>query len=333
MTMAGAHLDFAVDNWKPAADSLRANFAPGTKVYHSDVSEFITGQDINHHVDILHLSPPCQVWSPAHTVPGRNDEINEAILFSCGPVLRKLKPRLFTLEQTFGILHDRFSQYFSRLMADFTECGYSTRWAVLNLATFGVPQPRKRLIILGAGPGESLPDFPKPTHSLDGRTRPGFKPLVTVRQALEPLCNNVHSGIDHQPVPLRIPKPPWDPDRILNNTITCNGGRDNYHWDGTREFTIAEFALLQGFPLEHIFVGSKTDKKRQIGNAFPPKVVKTFYEHLIGWLDQTDGIRNRPKGLPPPGAVVYDLEIEDLASGGIKSIGSGSSLDDPMEID
>lgn len=365
MTMAGAHVIFAVDNWKPAADSLRANFEPATKVFHSCVTDLIHNPELSFYVDILHLSPPCQVWSPAHTIPGKNDEANEAILFSCGDWLKRLKPRLFTVEQTFGILHDRFSQHFSRLIADFTEAGYSTRWQVVNLATFGVPQPRKRLVILGAGPGESLPEFPRPTHSLDPCPGTGLKPFVTARQALAPL-RALGYAPDHHTVPLRTPKTPWDPDRLLTNTITCNGGKDNYYWDGLREFTIAEFALLQGFPLEHRFCGSKTDKKRQIGNAFPSKVVRVLYEHLMDWLDQCDGMRWRPKDLPPMGIQVVELEPEPIvldeddegeevnpvlryqhqqqgqrrmAQGLERSIytasssGSGSSWDDPMNID
>ncbi|KAM7208883.1 S-adenosyl-L-methionine-dependent methyltransferase [Naviculisporaceae sp. PSN 640] len=313
MTMAGAHVVFAADNWTPAVESLKANFEPATKVFHSCVTDLVHSPEIDFYVDILHLSPPCQVWSPAHTRPGRNDDANEAILFSCSPWLKKLKPRLFTIEQTFGILHERFSAHFNRLIADFTEAGYSIRWQVVNLATFGVPQPRKRLIIIGAGPGEVLPEFPKPTHSLDARRGSGgLKPFVTVRQTLSPLAETEEYVHDHNPSTLRTPKTPWNPDRLLTNTITCNGGKDNYHWDGFREFSIAEFALLQGFPLGHVFCGTKTDKKRQIGNAFPSKVVRALYEYLMDWLDECDGIRERPKGLPPIGVQVVDLEPEPI---------------------
>ncbi|KAM7221028.1 S-adenosyl-L-methionine-dependent methyltransferase, partial [Rhypophila decipiens] len=312
MTMAGAFVEFAVDNWDRAVQSLETNFAPVTKVYHSDVTDMISNPGVGH-VDILHLSPPCQVWSPAHTVPGKNDAMNEAILFSCGGLLEKFKPRMFTLEQTFGILHERFNDHFSRLMADFVELGYSIRWQVVNLATFGLPQPRKRLIILGAGPGETLPDFPKPTHCLDRHGHHGLKPFVSARQAIAHLDDNWDwdYGPDHQYLPLRMRKPPWDPDRLMN-TITCGGGHNNHHWDGEREFTTLEFAALQGFPLEHKFVGSKTDKKKQIGNAFPPKVVKVFYEHLIACLDKIDNIPHRPKGYPPPGVQVHDIDPEPI---------------------
>ncbi|KAK3945724.1 hypothetical protein QBC46DRAFT_403400 [Diplogelasinospora grovesii] len=52
---------------------------------------------------------------------------------------------------------------------------------------------------------------------------------------------------------------PWGPNRPLPYTITC-GGSENYHWDGTRDFTPLEYATLQGsselmlksFPWWHI---------------------------------------------------------------------------------
>ncbi|KAM7205565.1 S-adenosyl-L-methionine-dependent methyltransferase [Rhypophila sp. PSN 637] len=347
MTMAGAFVEFAVDNWDRAVQSLEANFAPETNVYHLEVTDMISNPGVGH-VDILHLSPPCQVWSPAHTVPGKNDAMNEAILFSCGGLLEKFKPRMFTLEQTFGILHERFNAHFSRLMADFVELGYSIRWQVVNLATFGLPQPRKRLIILGAGPGETLPDFPKPTHCLDRHGHHGLKPFVSARQAIAHLEDNWEwdDGPDHQYLSLRTLKPPWDPDRLMN-TITCGGGHNNHHWDGERELSILEFAALQGFPIEHKFVGSKTDKKKQIGNAFPPKVVKVFYEHLIACLDKIDGITHRPKGGSEVDPELIDVDeyvpvpqrrrkggqpIDRSASASTFS-GSGLSVDDPMEID
>lgn len=307
MTLAGAHVVFAVDNWERAVGSLEENFT-STDVHHTDVTDFITKRHVRQ-VDILHLSPPCQVWSPAHTVPGKNDEVNESALLSCGHLVKKIKPRLFTLEQTFGILHDRFQEFFNALLLGFTDQGYSVRWQVINLATYGLPQPRRRLIIIGAGPGETLPNFPKPTHAKDGLG--GLKPFVTARQALYPLEHNYGDGEDHCFNQFNHPKPPWNPDLPLSNTITCDGGRNNYYWDGTREFSVREFALLQGFPETHRFVGTKTDKKRQIGNAFPPSVVKVLYSHLMKWLDKQDGIRNRPP--PAPAAVIYlDLDPIDV---------------------
>lgn len=101
--------------------------------------------------DVLHLSPPCQVWSPVHTVPGREDEQNFSSLFACWQLLEQAKPRIVTLEQTFGLLHPKFSQAFNSLIHTFTSQGYSINWQLVDLQDYGVPQRRRRLIIVGAG--------------------------------------------------------------------------------------------------------------------------------------------------------------------------------------
>jgi DNA (cytosine-5)-methyltransferase 1 len=285
MTQAGAHLQFTIDHWDHAVASIKKNFPLATN-YGMEITDFITDKDIHHRVDMLHLSPPCQVWSPAHTVAGKNDDMNLAALFSCTDLINKCRPRMFTLEQTFGILHGRFSNYFNLLIQGFTVHGYSVRWKVVNLATYGLPQPRRRLIIIGAGPGEKLPDFPDPTHSLGGAG--GLKPIVTAHQATAPA-----RAASQRDNPLNVKKPlnriqiRWNPHTPIPRTITCSGGQ-NYHWSGKRDFTLLEYALLQGFPVNHKF--NDQSVKKQIGNAFPPSVVRHIYDHLTAWLDKHDNV-------------------------------------------
>ncbi|KAK3693973.1 S-adenosyl-L-methionine-dependent methyltransferase [Podospora appendiculata] len=287
MEMAGLRLVFAIDHWHHAVASLRSNF-PHTDVHERDVADFVTDESHNYRVDFLHLSPPCQVWSPAHTRPGRNDEDNIAALFSCTHLIEKVRPRLFTVEQTFGMLHRQFKPYFNTLVQGFTAHGYSVRWKVVHLATFGLPQPRRRLIMIGAGPGEKLPPFPEPTHSKDHHLSHGLKPLVSAQQALAPIAR-LPGSILHQPANQVFdePRAPWDPENPLRFTITT-GGTVNYYWDGKRDFTLLEYAILQGFPAHHKFKGKCI--KKQIGNAFPSSVVKVLYKHLTAWLDEQDGV-------------------------------------------
>ncbi|KAK1782739.1 S-adenosyl-L-methionine-dependent methyltransferase [Copromyces sp. CBS 386.78] len=290
ITDSGLHLEFCVDNWEHAIASLNANFH-ATTIYNVDMHDFIVDKNIKHRVDILHLSPPCQVWSPAHTRPGQNVEKNLAILFSCTHLIEKIRPRLFTVEQTFGILHPRFENFFQSLVRGFTDHGYSVRWKVINFSHYGLPQPRRRLIMIGAGPGEKLPPFPPPTHSPEvsrSRRNGGIKPLTTARQALSVIDERRRHDF-HQPYlqPFPTPKAPWDGDKPLPYTVTC-GAAENYHWSGTRQFSPLEYALLQGFPLHHQFAGNCI--KKQIGNAFPPIFVKLLYQHLANWLDTQDNV-------------------------------------------
>lgn len=301
ITDAGVQLEFCVDNWEHAVASLNANFeGQGTTIYDIDMHDFIVDKDIRHRVDILHISPPCQVWSPAHTRPGQNDEKNLAILFSCTHLIEKIRPRMFTVEQTFGILHPRFEDFFHSLVHGFTDHGYSVRWKVINFSHYGLPQPRRRLIMIGAGPGEKLPPFPLPTHSPEvrRRTRNGLKPTTTARQALSAIDGRRRHPL-HQPYlqPFPVPRAPWDGDKPLPYTVTC-GAAENYHWSGQRQFTPQEYALLQGFPMYHKFAGNYI--KKQIGNAFPPVFVKLLYRHLVDWLDKQDNVVRVRQAAPPP---------------------------------
>ena len=308
---AGLKLVFAVDHWDHATQSLRSNF-PNTRVYNMDVTDFITADDTRCDVDILHLSPPCQFWSPAHTVAGKNDENNIAVLFSCTDLIKKFRPRLFTLEQTFGILSPKFSEFFNTLLHGFTKFGYSVTWKVTPLANYGVPQLRKRLLMIGSAPGEPLPPFPPATHNKHGTH--GLKPWTTPLSLLTPLDHPRFT--EHHPLhrphlsrPFNPPKPAWDPAKLAR-TITTNGGQ-NYHWTGTRDFTLLEYAVLQGFPTWHRFEGRSV--KKQIGNAFAPSVVRVLYQHLVRWLLRQDGFGDagRSGGGGGAAAGVGYIRVED----------------------
>jgi len=82
---------------------------------------------------------------------------------------------------------------------------------------------------------------------------------------------------------------PWDANHILPRAMTCSGGQ-NYHPSGTRNFTLAEYAALQGFPPNHVFRGNAI--KKQIGNAVPPVIAKVLFESIRRELDEADGVRD-----------------------------------------
>ena len=71
--------------------------------------EVITANDIvtvlhdYYRIAILHDYPPCQIFSPAYACLGRNDESNEAPLLATEELLKKIRPRLETFEDAFGL--------------------------------------------------------------------------------------------------------------------------------------------------------------------------------------------------------------------------------------
>ncbi|KAI8259960.1 Modification methylase HphIA [Colletotrichum sp. SAR11_239] len=206
-------------------------------------------------------------------------------------LVERLRPRIFTLEQTFGILQGCHDPFFCSLVGGFTDYGYSVTWKIVHLQTWGLPQTRKRLIMIGACPGEKLPPFPTATHSETGLG--GLSKYVTIRQALRKITDD---STFHNPDEEITDSPPpsgsvvSDPDQILKRCVTCSGGQ-NRHYSNTRAYTVREFASLQGFPVWHKFSpASKAVLKKQIGNAFPACVVKLLCEHLKDWLLEVDGL-------------------------------------------
>jgi len=189
------------------------------------------------------------------------------------------------MEETFGLLLDTHQVHLHKLICGFVELGYSMRWRCVRLSSWGVPQTRQRFLMIGSAPGEKLPPFPPYTHSKDGNG--GLQPWVTPQSALAAISPTIENEL-HRLEPdkhFKHPRERWDP-TTLAKTITCSGGQ-NYHWSGERDFTLLEYAVLQGFPTWHRFKGKCI--KKQIGNAFSPTVVKVFYEHLINWLLVQDG--------------------------------------------
>ena len=279
---------FALDNCKAACDSYQANFGSAS-LFRREVSHFVLGKH-EFRADILHLSPPCQAFSPANTTPNqRKNEENTATLYSCGALIDKVKPRVFTVEETFGIYRKAHREHLNRaLFQDSTSLGYSVRVGVVNLAKWGLPQERKRLIMIGAGPGEKLPPLPKNTHWLPGKPRePGTRQFVSAEAALEqvPVDADRHNFKDvttYEP-----PRPTWEEDKLCPRSITTGGG-DNYFWRGHRSLTLRELATLQGFPINHKFVAPGVMK--QIGNAFPPIAAKHLFETIEKFLLKEDNI-------------------------------------------
>lgn len=183
--------------------------------------------------------------------------------------------------------------------------------------------------MVGACPGETLPDFPNATHAPGGAG--GLLPLTTARQAL----THIRFGENHNPdrMPRVMNARVWDPDKPLPYTITCSGGH-NCHWDGRRDFTIREYATLQGFPGRHKFRGSYL--KRQIGNAFPPSMTQRLFEHLRDFLERVDNMTG-PRVAEH--AVVQGREVIDIDDAeyeileGVFKAEAGCKLEAPIKPD
>jgi DNA (cytosine-5)-methyltransferase 1 len=112
-------------------------------------------------VDLVAGGPPCQGFSTAgmkDPADPRNTLISDFIR-----IVRDVRPRAFLLENVTGLLSMQDGKLFHRVLEQLDELGYKFHYRVLFAADFGVPQMRKRLIVLGSRDG-SPPNFPEPSH-------------------------------------------------------------------------------------------------------------------------------------------------------------------------
>lgn len=330
---AGLDVRMGCDKNTPACKTYRANF-PSTEVFETDVNTLITSGELRRlpRLDIIHLSPPCQTLSPAHTREGKNDDDNDAALFAAQDIVPEARPRLFTLEETYGILsQQKHGFFFKKLVQCFTYWNYSIRWKVVDLRNWGVPMRRQRLLMIVSCPGEPLPEFPKNTHAKNGAD--GLKPWATVTRALSRVPGDpfvasyggqnppVHYDNSHVVYPTMVFRPQWpiwNANIVLSRTITCGGlpGRrpGDYHPSGERKWTNRELATLASFPPDYRFKGGLGVQRRQIGNVFPPRASYVLFRHVREAMERSDQARRRrqePLLLALPQAMAVDVDDND----------------------
>jgi DNA (cytosine-5)-methyltransferase 1 len=143
----GAHVKYGWDHDESACQSARRNH-PRAKIYCREAEDFPRkGEDDT--CDILHLSWPCDYFSPNHTHEGKNDDANISALFGTYQKLMSAQPRVHTQENTFGI-NSHHPEFLGALIQEIVRAGYNVRWKVDQFADHGSPASRKRLVIIAS---------------------------------------------------------------------------------------------------------------------------------------------------------------------------------------
>jgi DNA (cytosine-5)-methyltransferase 1 len=259
---------------------------------------------------LLAACAPCQGFSRLRTLnrAGAADDDRNDLVLRVLPFITALRPRAVMLENVPGA--EKAPQ-----MADVRRrlhrLGYRFRDAVLDVADYGVPQRRRRYILIGTR--GAAPEFPRLVH----RRR-------TVRDAIGHLPDPGRSGDPLHDVASRtspriarlIARIPTDggsrsalPRRIqLDCHRACDGFSDVYGrmaWDGpaptitsgfvnpskgrflhpeqNRAITPREAALLQSFPASYEFsmTRGKYAAAEMIGNAVPPAFARRQARALL----------------------------------------------------
>jgi DNA (cytosine-5)-methyltransferase 1 len=148
---AGFDVVCAVENWNPAIEVYRANF-PDHPVLDIDLNNIPASiKAIQKFApEIIIGGPPCQDFSSA----GKRDETlgRANLTVSFATIIQKMKPEYFIME---NVARSQGSKAFEEAIAIFKKAKYGLTIKVLDAAYCGVPQQRKRLIVIG---GKDQPD-------------------------------------------------------------------------------------------------------------------------------------------------------------------------------
>lgn len=266
-------------------------------------------------LDLLAGCPPCQGFSTLRTRNGanRNRDSRNALMFEMLRFVRAFRPKSVMMENVPKLMkHASFAKFCGALQ----RLGYFVKFDIKDAALYGVPQRRKRLILL-AGRGFDVP-FAK-----RARVAP------TVRTSIEwlPRPGGGHDGL-HDIPEKRSPKVaklirdiPRDggsrsdlpADRQLDCHRRTDGFKDIYGrmaWDAVaptitggcinpskgrflhpaqhRAITLREAAILQGFPRNYVFdlSAGKEAIALMIGNALPPEFIRRHALEIRRTIEQ-----------------------------------------------
>lgn len=92
--------------------------------------------------------PPCQSWSEAGAGRGIDDSRGQ-LFFEYIRILKAKQPLFFLAENVPWILLPKHKKAFDSILESFRSLGYNVSYVLLNAYDYGVPQDRKRVIIVG----------------------------------------------------------------------------------------------------------------------------------------------------------------------------------------
>ena len=231
----------------------------------------------------LIASPPCPDFSAAGSGLGRAGKSGWLV-----DVPRRwvetLRPEWVACEQVPGAL-----PIWREHAHAYRELGYSTWCGVLNSADYGVPQTRKRAILLASRVRPVGP--PEPTHTREPMADlfgPGLEPWVTMADAL-----SWQEGGGSWPYTSPATTVAGDP-RITarchhdegsqgaNAKTTDDVRRGDYEGSEPVRLTIDEATILQSFRSGYPWQGSRTSTFTQVGNAVPPLLARHVLSAVTG---------------------------------------------------
>jgi len=321
LRQAGFDVVLGLDFDKDAAASYRANFPEAEfiegdirQVSEHDVVKLVREKNPQQEPLLLAACAPCQPFSRQNKFQSE-DDVRRTLLDETYRFIRELKPEYIIIENVPGIQNVDESKDgpYKRFLEFIQSIGYQYTSFIAKSEKYGVPQKRKRFVLIASRLGQV--DIPPETHGV------GLEPYKTVRDfiaQLPPIEAGVTHPDDHLHVSqtlkeknlLRIKNTPeggdrrnW-PESLVNECHKdYTGHMDTYgrmKWDlpaptlttkchsysngrfghpdtsQNRAITLREASRLQTFPPNFIFNGNMGSRAKQIGNAVPCEMARQF---------------------------------------------------------
>ncbi|GHE08703.1 DNA cytosine methyltransferase [Klenkia taihuensis] len=260
-------------------------------------------------VRVLAGCAPCQPFSPYRRGVDTTSEEQWPLLAEFGRLVADTRPEVVTMENVPRIGN---AGVFTEFVEGLRAAGYSVDWRSCNGLHYGLPQGRRRLVLLASLLGPlKVPDGPlrhraprtvrdtigelpavvaggvdaaDPLHKARALTEVNIRRLQASKpggswqdwpEELRAPCHRKASGSTFRNVYARME---WDKPSPTITTMAYNYGTGRFgHPDQDRALTLREAAMLQGFPQDYQFVREGGDARfnhlgRLIGNAVPPPI-------------------------------------------------------------
>lgn len=273
--------------------------------------------------------PPCQGFSTVGK-GNPNDQRNSLFLHFVR-IVSITKPYFIIVENVTGLLAKKNEKTLKAILSQFENLGYTLSVQVLSAHLYGVPEKRRRTIILGSRinhtvelpQGQDLPpttvgdvlynleDKEGKTHNHHVKDAKIANPLDEKRLSYIPEGKGIRYQKDEMaylPKKLHF-KVDWKNlregrfrqtkyqrlDRKQVGPTIMTSKNSYYHPTENRYLTAREAAKIQSFPNDFIFCGPTSSQWRQIGNAVPPLLGKALGQRILELYQESKKDKNKNK--------------------------------------
>lgn len=286
--------------------SYMANYKIVDDNYFEDV-KLLDGTDFKGKVDLFVGGSPCQSFSVIGAKGGFNDT-RGTLFYEYARLVKEIEPKVFIYENVYGLTRHDKGKTWSIMQQVFSELGYHYSFQILDSRNYGIPQGRRRILVVGFKDENAHKKFRFPDtipleytmqdfleentavgslQSVDGKlTRINDKKgepeeRYYLSEKLKAYClspgtkNFMHADAKIDlPIARALLSTMGNSHRSsVNNYVTTNGR--------VRALTITEAHRLMGFPDSYKIVVSKAQAYKQAGNSIVVDVLIHLVEEII----------------------------------------------------